>query len=269
MEPARKPAVAGSFYPDRPEAVEAELDRLIEHVEPKTAARAIVVPHAGWIYSGPVAGAVYGRVAPPRLAVLLGPNHTGLGPAGSVMARGSWKIPGGEVPISRALGEAILNACRELEEDERAHAREHALEVQLPFLRRLRPEIEFVPITLMRTDLAFCRAVGAGVAHAVKAWPEPVLLLASTDLNHYESQAVSNVKDRRAIDAILSLDPERLHRTVREHEISMCGISPTTALLAALAETGARKATLVKYQTSGDVSGDTERVVGYCGIIIE
>lgn len=269
MEPARRPAVAGFFYPDRPEAVEAEIDRLIEHVEPKTVARAIVVPHAGWAYSGPVAGAVYGRVAIPRLTVLLGPNHTGTGPSGSIMTRGSWAIPGGTLPVSRDLGSAILNACRELEEDEQAHAREHALEVQLPFLHHLRPEIEFVPITLMRTDLAFCRAVGAAVAQVVKAWPEPVLLLASTDLNHYESQAVSNLKDRTAIDAILSLDPERLHRTVREHHISMCGIAPTTALLSALAEMGTREARLVKYQTSGDVSGDTERVVGYCGIIIE
>ncbi len=269
MEPIRRPAVAGFFYPDRPEAVEAELDRLIEHVEPKTAARAIVVPHAGWIYSGRVAGAVYGRVALPRLAVLLGPNHTGFGPWGSIMTRGSWAIPGGGLPIAQSLGNAILNACRELEEDERAHAREHALEVQLPFLRRLRPEIEFVPITLMKTDLAFCLAVGAAVAKVVTAWPEPVLMVASTDLNHYESQSVSNQKDRKAIDAILSLSPERLHRIVREHQISMCGIAPTTALLSALAETGAREATLVKYQTSGDVSGDTERVVGYCGIIIE
>ncbi len=265
----RRPAVAGYFYPDRPEAVEAELDRLIENIEPKIAARALVVPHAGWIYSGRVAGAVYGRAALPHLAVLLGPNHTGLGRWGSVMTRGSWAIPGRELRVARDLGGAILNACRELEEDEHAHSREHALEVQLPFLRRLRPDIEFVPITLMKTDLASCLSVGAAVGRVIKAWPEPALLLASTDLNHYESQAISNVKDRRAIDAILSLDPERLHKTVREHQISMCGIAPTTALLSALKETGAHRATLVKYETSGDVSGDTERVVGYCGIIIE
>ena len=220
------------------------------------------------MYSGKVAGAVYGRVALPRLVVLLGPNHTGLGPWGSIMTRGRWAIPGGDLAIASGLAEAILSRCAELSEDESAHAREHALEVQLPFLRRLRPDVQFVPLTLMKTDLAFCEAVGRAVAAAVSGWPEPVLLISSTDLNHYESQAVSNRKDRLAIEAILALDPEGLQRTVRDHRISMCGIAPTTALLAALREMGAPRAELVRYMTSGDVSGDYDRVVGYCGVII-
>jgi len=265
----RSAAVAGWFYPDRPDRLEADLSRLIEDVEPKASPKALVVPHAGWMYSGGVAGKVYGRVRLPRLAVLLGPNHTGLGPWGSIMTRGRWALPGGEVPVARELAQAIVSASRLLEEDELAHAREHALEVQLPFLRRVRPDIAFVPITLMRTDLAFSEEVGRAVAAAVKACAEPVALLASTDLNHYESQTVSNRKDRLAIDAILTLDPERLQRTVREHEISMCGIAPTTALLAALRELGGGRAELVHYQTSGNVSGDYDRVVGYCGIIIQ
>ncbi len=248
--------------------MDTDLSRLLEDVEPKIGPRALVVPHAGWMYSGKVAGAVYGRVALPRLAVLLGPNHTGLGPWGSIMSRGRWAIPGADVAIASDLGQAILAASRELEEDESAHAREHALEVQLPFLRRLRPDVQFVPITLMRTDLAFCDAVGRAVATVVKGWREPVLLISSTDLNHYESQAVSNRKDRLAIDAILALDPEGLQRTVREHHISMCGIAPTTALLSALRELGAPRAEMVRYMTSGDVSGDYDRVVGYCGVII-
>lgn len=265
----RRAAVAGLFYPDRPDQVDRDLARLIEDVEPKTNPKALVVPHAGWMYSGRVAGHVYGRVRLPRLAVLLGPNHTGLGRWGSIMTRGQWAVPGGEVPVARELGRAIVEACRVLEEDELAHAREHALEVQLPFLRRIRPDIAFVPIALMRTDLAFCEEVGRAVAAAIKACPEPVVLLSSTDLNHYESQAVSNRKDRLAIDAILSLDPARLQETVREHGISMCGIAPTTALLAALREVGGGSAELVRYETSGDVSGDYARVVGYCGIVIQ
>ena len=264
----RRPAVAGLFYPDRPDQVEADLSRLIQDVEPKVNPKALVVPHAGWMYSGGVAGQVYGRVQIPRLAVLLGPNHTGLGPWGSIMTRGRWVFPGGELPVASELGQAILAASRMLEEDTLAHAREHALEVQLPFLRRIQPGVTFVPITLMRTDLAFCEEVWRAVAAAVKACPEPVALISSTDLNHYESQAISNRKDQLAIDAILSLDPERLQRTVREHQISMCGIAPTTALLAALRELGGGSAELVRYQTSGDVSGDYDRVVGYCGIII-
>ena len=269
MERVRRPAVAGLFYPDRPEHVEADLSRLLEDVQPKVSPLAVVVPHAGWMYSGKVAGAVYGRLALPRLVVLLGPNHTGLGPRGSIMTRGRWAIPGGEIPVASDLAQQILSLSRELEEDTSAHEREHALEVQLPFLRRLRPDVQFVPVTLMKTDLAFCEAVGKAVAGAVRTFPEPVLLISSTDLNHYESQAVSNRKDRLAIEAVLTLDPEHLQRTVRSHGISMCGIAPTTALLSALRDRGARRAELVRYMTSGDVSGDHERVVGYCGVIIE
>lgn len=237
-------------------------------MRPKVAPRALVVPHAGWMYSGKVAGAVYGRVALPKLVVLLGPNHTGLGPWGSIMTRGRWAIPGGDLEIAADLAEAILSRCAELREDESAHAREHALEVQLPFLRRLRPDVQFVPLTLMKTDLAFCLAVGRAVAATVAAWPESVLLISSTDLNHYESQAVSNRKDRLAIEAILALDPDGLQRTVRDHHISMCGIAPTTALLAALRDLGSPRAELIRYMTSGDVSGDYDRVVGYGGVII-
>jgi len=267
--PVRRPAVAGLFYPDHPDRMEADLARLIKEVEPKTRARAVVVPHAAWQYSGRVAGEVYGRVSLPRLAVVLGPNHTGLGPPGSVMARGRWALPGGDVPVCEELARAILAESLELAEDELAHAREHAIEVQLPFLRRLQPEIAFAPITLMRRDLGFCRAVGGAVARALGSIGEPVLLVCSTDLNHYESQAVSNRKDRRAIDAILSLEPGRLHSTVREHRISMCGVAPAVAMLAALSELGSARAELVRYETSGDVSGDYDRVVGYAGLIIE
>ena len=269
MEAVRKPAVAGRFYPDRPAQVDADLSRLIEDVHPKMPSRAVVVPHAGWMYSGSVAGAVYGRIVLPRLALLLGPNHTGQGPWGSVTTSGKWAIPGREVPIAHDLGQALLTAFPALEEDARAHRWEHALEVQLPFLYRLRADIAFVPLALTAGDLGFCRQVGEAVAATVKAWPEPVLLLSSTDLNHYEPQAVSNAKDRLAIDAMLALDPEGLHRTVAERRISMCGIAPTTALLYALRELGTGQATLVRYMTSGDVSGDLTRVVGYCGIVIE
>jgi AmmeMemoRadiSam system protein B len=268
LEPVRKPAVAGFFYPASPAEVDADLSALLEEVEPKVAPRALVVPHAGWVYSGRVAGAVYGRVALPRLAVLMGPNHTGLGPVGSIMSRGRWLVPGGAVPVAADLGRELLEASPDLREDLEAHAREHALEVQLPFLRRLRPDLAFVPITLMRTDLEFCAAVGRAVASVVRAWPEPVLLISSTDLNHYESQEVGTRKDRLAIERILALDPEGLHRTVREHRISMCGIAPTTALLVALREVGGGRAELVRYMTSGDVSGEYRRVVGYCGVIV-
>ena len=268
MERVRLPAVAGQFYSRDPEALRAEVIRCLEPEAPKTGALAIVVPHAGLMYSGQVAGAVYSRVDLPKTVLLLGPNHWRLGASASVAARGWWRIPLGEVPIESDLAEALLMGSKVLEEDEGGHVREHSIEVQLPFLRHLEPEIRIVPLSLAETELAYCREIGQACARALKSVARPVLLIASTDLNHYESQAVSNTKDRMALDAILALDPEGLHRTVRQHEISMCGLGPTVAALYALADLGPRQATLVRYMTSGDVDGRQDRVVGYGGVII-
>jgi AmmeMemoRadiSam system protein B len=266
--PARRPAVAGSFYPGRAAEVDQMLARLMPEGRERVQARGALVPHAGWEYSGRVAGAVYARLRVPRWAVVLGPNHTGLGRRGSIMCRGRWDLPGGAVPIAEPLARAILAASRVLEEDEAAHRQEHAIEVQLPFLRRLEPAIAFVPITLWGHDLDFCRDVGRAVAAAVGALHEPALIVCSSDLNHYESQAVSQRKDQLAIDAVLSLDPARLEATVDAHGISMCGVAPAMATLAALEVLGGGRAELVRYGTSGDVLGDYEHVVGYAGIIL-
>jgi AmmeMemoRadiSam system protein B len=264
----RLPAVAGAFYPGEAAALAADLARLMPR-RPSGPARAVVVPHAGWMYSGAVAGETYAEVAVPRLAVLLGPNHTGHGAPGAVAPAGAWRYPGGEVPVAGDLADALRAACAWLEEDARAHVREHALEVQLPFLHRRQPELAIVPVTLGRTDPPFCRAVGEAVGRVVAAWPEPVLVVDSTDLDHYESQAVSNRKDRLAIDAILARDPVRLGETVSRHDIRMCGLAPTQALLWAAPALGVRAARLVRYATSGDVTGDLARVVGYAGIVLE
>lgn len=266
--PIRQPAVAGTFYPGDARALDADLVRLMPP-RPADAARAVIVPHAGWTYSGAVAGDTYARVAVPRLAVLLGPNHTGLGGPGALMAAGAWRYPGGSVPVAGELAAALLAATDLLQDDPRAHVREHALEVQLPFLHRRQPDLNIVPVTLGRIDPAFCRAVGEAVGRVVAAWPEPVLVVDSTDLNHYESQAVSHRKDRLAIDAILALDPAGLWETVRTHDVSMCGIAPTQTLLWAAPALGVRAARLVRYATSGDVSGDLDRVVGYAGLVLE
>jgi len=263
----RRPAVAGVFYPDRPSAVEAELDRLVADAAPNVA-QAIVVPHAGWKYSGGVAGAVYARVAVPKRVIVLGPNHRGWGAAAAIMGRGRWALPGVEVSIDEELASLIRRESSVLEDDEIAHSGEHAIEVQLPFLRRRRADFEFVPIVLARDDLGFCRDVGHALATVIRTLAEPVLLVCSTDLNHYESQAVSNRKDRLAIDALLTLEPERLRAVVSEHAISMCGIAPALATLSALRELGPAPAELIRYQTSGDVTGDFERVVGYAGLIV-
>jgi MEMO1 family protein len=263
----RQPAVAGTFYPGDPRALEAELTQLLP-TRRAAPARAVVVPHAGWMYSGAVAGETYAQVVVPRLAILLGPNHTGLGAPGGLMGEGVWAYPGGAVPVARELAAALLAASPDLAPDGRAHVREHALEVQLPFLHRRQPDLQIVPVTLGRVDPGFCRAVGEAVGRVAAGWPEPVLVVDSTDLNHYEPQAVSNRKDRLAIEAIAALDPAGLWTTVRTHDISMCGIAPTQALLWAAAALGVRSARLVRYQTSGDVSGDLTRVVGYAGLVL-
>lgn len=268
MERIRLPAVAGQFYAQDPEALRAQVEGCLEPEAPKQDAVAIVVPHAGLMYSGRVAGAVYSRVNLPRTALLLGPNHWRLGAAASVAARGRWRIPLGEIPIEAELAKALLVGSRVLEEDEAGHAREHSLEVQLPFLARLRPEIRIVPVSLAETDLGYCRDIGQACARALKCAEPPVLLIVSTDLNHYESHAVSNRKDRMALDAILALDPDGLHRTVFRHDVSMCGLGPTVAALYALRDLGPRQASLVRYMTSGDVDGRRDRVVGYGGVII-
>ena len=265
----RRPAVAGVFYPARADELNTQVNALVTTVPTKVTAKAIVVPHAGWMYSGRVAGDVYGRVNLPRLAIILAPNHTGRGAEGAIVSQGQWHLPGGDVRIAQDLADIIVAAGQVLEEDEEAHRSEHAIEVQLPFLRWLRPDFAFVPIVLGRSDLGFCEEVGCAVAVALRIVAEPVLVICSTDLNHYEAQAVSNEKDHLAIDAMLSGDAARLQGVVSERRISMCGLAPAMATLTALREIGGAEGTLVRYATSGDVSGDHTRVVGYAGLIFQ
>jgi AmmeMemoRadiSam system protein B len=185
------------------------------------------------------------------------------------MSDGAWRYPGGSVPVARELAAALLAAAPDLSEDVAAHRREHALEVQLPFLHRRQPALAIVPIVLGEIDPGFCRRIGETLGRVVAGWPEPVLVVDSTDLNHYESQATTERKDRLAIDAILALDPERLWHAVWTHDISMCGIAPTQALLWAAPALGIQRARLVRHQTSGDVSDDLEHVVGVAGLVLD
>jgi hypothetical protein len=259
--------VAGAFYPEDAAGVQAALDRLVPP-GPGRPARAVVVPHAGWTYSGAVAGETYAAVAVPRLALLLGPDHAGTGPPGAVVRAGTWRLPGADLPVDRALAGALLDATGALEADPRPHRREHCLEVQLPFLHRRRPDLAFVPVLLSRVDPAFCREVGQAVGRVVAGWHEPVLVVDSTDFTHYEPEARARAQDRLAIDAILALDAARLWRVVEGHAISMCGLAPTLVLLEAAPALGVRQARLVRYATSADASGDRTRVVGYAGLVL-
>jgi hypothetical protein len=268
----RPPAVAGLFYSASAAALDDEVAGCLDESVTPRPAIAAVSPHAGLMYSGPVAGSVYSRIVLPDTAILVGPNHTGIGPAVSVYPEGAWQMPGGAVSIDRDLARDILARCPLAEADTSAHQREHCLEVQLPFLQSRRRTIRIVPIVLGIRDPNLCRAVGESLAavlarHADAPGGRP-LLIASTDMNHYESDAVTREKDRHAIAAIERLDPAALDAAVTGHCISMCGVAPALAVLHAARSMGATGATLVRYATSGDRSGDRERVVGYAGFTI-
>jgi len=272
----RQPAVAGRFYPGNAQRLRAEVETFTtaratttqETPEPKIAAKGCIVPHAGYIYSGAVAGAVYRRLELPRRAVILCPNHTGRGEPLAIMSEGAWRTPLGDVTIDTELAASLKATMPQLDEDPEAHRFEHALEVQLPFLQLLKPGIVFVPIAIGTSNFDALTALGNAIAVCLSNLSDPALIIASSDMNHYESDSVTRVKDHRAIDQILALDPRGLYDTVREGNISMCGYGPATIMLTAARRMGATKAELIRYATSGDVSGDRDMVVGYAGIVV-
>ncbi|WP_297056093.1 AmmeMemoRadiSam system protein B [Thermosulfurimonas sp.] len=264
----RQPAVAGQFYSDDPEVLRAELSRLIKKSPDPIEAKMVVAPHAGYMYSGWVAGEVYGRIRPPEVAVVLGPNHTGLGASAAIVSYGAFLTPLGEVPIESTLAEKILEEAPILREDHLAHLYEHSLEVQLPFLQYLQPEISLVPVCLGRLSVEEIEDLGEGLGRAIAGYPSRVLLVASTDFSHYVPHEIAQRKDQRAIERILALDPLGLLEVVVREDISMCGVIPTAVALTAARLLGASRAELVRYATSGEVSGDYARVVGYAGILI-
>jgi MEMO1 family protein len=267
----RPPAVAGRFYPDDPETLSAAVDSFLQTNAgaKKIRARACLVPHAGYVYSGSVAGDVYRRVEIPRRVILVGPRHYPRGASLAILSDGAWQTPLGTAPIDHHLAEKISLAFPLLREDEVAHGAEHSLEVQLPLLQRAAPSFAFVPIVLGGAHWETLEAFGHALGSAIASESEPVLLVASSDMNHYESDAVTRVKDRKAIDRILALEARKLFETVRDENISMCGYAATVVTLVAARDLGASRAELVRYATSGEVNGDMREVVGYAGIVVE
>ena len=265
----RPPAVAGSFYEASPERLRAQVQACFaenEEAEGKQHFIGGIVPHAGLMYSGHVAAAFYGLAELPRRFIILCPNHTGLGHFAAINRDGQWRTPLGAVSIDTPLADALISKTKLLGDDWKAHAREHSLEVQLPFLQQLLGTFTFVPLCLAAPRYAFCEEIGNAIAEVVG--DQPIGILASSDLNHYEDQESTLRKDQRAIDAVLSLDPEGLWRVVDEEDISMCGFIPTTTMLIAAQKLGASKATLIKHATSGDINGDYSHVVGYAALLI-
>jgi MEMO1 family protein len=268
----RSPAVAGRFYPSDPEELARQIDEFVSvptpGVTPKVAARGCVVPHAGYMYSGRVAGAVYASIEIPSRCILLGPRHYPRGESMAILTEGSFATPLGDASIDSALARKLAYACPRLRDDAVAHESEHSLEVEIPFLQRLAKDFQFVPIVLGTDRYGVLEELGHAIAQVVAAEQEKVLIVASSDMNHYESDATTRTKDEIAVRRILALDPQGLYDTVRKEGITMCGYAATVAMLVAVRELGATDARLVAYATSGDVTGDRDRVVGYAGIIV-
>jgi AmmeMemoRadiSam system protein B len=220
------------------------------------------------MYSGHVAGAVFARIEIPRRCIVVCPNHTGMGQPLAIISEGTWQTPLGEVAIDSELADALKRAFPALQEDPAAHRAEHAAEVELPFLQLRQPELRFVPIAVGTRQFEALEQLGVALAGAISGLKEEVLIVASSDMNHYESDAITRVKDHQAIERILTLDPRGLYDVVNQQAISMCGYGPAVAMLTAARALGAKSAELVKYATSGDVSGDRNRVVGYAGVVV-
>ncbi len=264
----RAPAVAGRFYPDEPGLL-SEMVR--EHLGPeqeRKRALGVVCPHAGFKYSGSVAGAVYSRVEIPQTVVLLGPNHSGMGPYVAMWPEGSWSTPLGEVAIDEAFVREFREAFPWAEESEQAHQKEHSLETQVPFLQMIRPDVKIVPIVLKRLQVDAFLTLGQALAATIQKVGGDVLIVASTDMTHFEPQEMAAEKDHRAIEKMIDLDPEGLDETVRGYGISMCGSNSTSAMLHATQELGAEECKLIKYSNSGVVTGDFDHVVAYAGLIV-
>jgi hypothetical protein len=270
MIQVRQAAVAGQFYPGNKATLLRDVQSFLGPAGGSKPVRAlgIIAPHAGYMYSGAVAGAVYAHVEVPRRVVVMCPNHTGMGEPLAIMSEGSFRTPLGDVQIDHALAEALKANFSLLREDSAAQRGEHAVEVQLPFLQVERPDLQFVPITVGTGQFEVLKALGLTLAKVIAECGEAVLMVASSDMNHYEDDAETRVKDALAIEQVIGLQAEGLFRTVRAQSISMCGVGPAVAMLTAAVRLGAKSAELVKYATSGDVSGDRDHVVGYAGIVV-
>lgn len=266
----RKPAVAGQFYPSNRKELTNQLDSFINKKADKIDAIACMLPHAGYIYSGEVAGTTVSRLKIKDTIILIGPNHTGHGAAFSVMAEGSWQTPLGDVKINSELAKKILNKSQYLKDDARAHASEHSLEVQLPFLQFCKERFEIIPIAISSENLKDLKNLGQEIGSIIKEsnLASSTLIVASSDMTHYETEEQARKKDTQALAAIEALDEDVLFEKIKQYNISMCGRASVITTIVAAKILGARHAQVTSYQTSAKVSGDTNSVVGYAGVIM-
>jgi len=278
----RPPAQAGLFYPDTEGALRTQIQQCFLHpLGPKSIPTipgtrnegliGLIVPHAGYSYSGPIAAHGYYRLASHGLSesiIILGPNHTGRGSGVSTMTEGEWSTPLGDVAIDTPLAKEIVESSDLIDVEEEAHKVEHSIEVQLPFLQFIYPRrFRFVPICMMLQDLQTSIEVGEATAKA--AIKHGAIVIASSDWTHYELQENAMMKDKQAIQAALEMDEKKFQQTIEERMVSACGYGPVTALIHAARILGATNTKLLSYQTSGDVTGDKRSVVGYAAAVFQ
>ena len=264
----REPAVAGKFYPGDPDILRSDISSYLSPRREPFSAIGCIAPHAGYVYSGRVAGAVFSSIQIPSSCIVLCPNHTGRGHPLALIAEGSWRTPLGEVAVDSRLAGTLLESCGALANDSEAHRFEHAIEVELPFLQILRPAVQLVPIVVGTSRMLLLEALGTALAEVIRSSPDGVLIVASSDMNHYEDDETTRIKDHKAIKKVLALDPQGLYETVINESISMCGFGPAVAMLIAAKILGATRGELVQYATSAETSGDKEMCVGYAGIVV-
>jgi hypothetical protein len=265
----RQPYVAGYFYPSDPDNLRSMIKKMVDLKALKKKAKCLISPHAGYVYSGNVAGRVYSSTILPKNYVILGPSHVYMDSRIAIMKKGEWITPLGNISINQDLAEMICSHADVVREEDDVHKKEHSLEVQLPFLQFFKKEFSIVPLCISYyADYKDLESLGTAIAKSIKSLEKETLIISSTDMSHQETQEVAQKKDKKAIDQILDLNPKKLIDTVKKENISMCGFQPTAAAIIAAKQLGASKAELVKYQTSGDMTGDFDQVVGYAGIRI-
>lgn len=266
-EALRGPVVAGSFYEKNPEKLKKQLAGFLSAgAEKKIAAKGVLAPHAGYIYSGAVAGKVFSSVAIPGTVIILGPNHTGLGKAISVFPGGGWMTPLGRAAIDGELSGSIVDKCEWAEFDELAHSREHSIEVQVPFLQAAKGRFSMAAICIRESNREILSSLAGAIAEAIGG--KEALIVASSDMTHYESAESARLKDEEVISFIEKLDAEGMYDTVMDNGYSMCGVLPAYVMMKACAILGAKRGELLQYSNSGDVTGDNSEVVGYAGVAV-
>ena len=269
MEMERAPIVAGLFYPAEQAKLKGILDALLEPQGKgeKEKALALILPHAGYVYSGKTTGMTVSRAEVPQRALLLCPNHRGIG-VNCALSPDFWRIPTATIPRAADLCAAIINHAPMVQEDRRAHEKEHSLEVLLPFLHAVQPSLRLAALSLSQLSYLQCTELAQSLSRAIQSLAAPVLVVASTDMHHFASRAQGVEKDQLALERVLAMDAQGFFETVRNNGITMCGVLPVVLTLLIALDRGATQAELVHYTDSGEASGDTTRVVGYAGLIV-